>query len=144
MPKRLHQQLAAPCNALSASDLAAITPTRLTDDVVVIGRGTLPLFIAFLNRGCRNAAELRVGVAAPAIEHADLVWIIGIAEPKDCDSAIKMALRRVGKSGRVAIDATAMVARKGMERLIRYMKRLGLHVDSTHCVGTRIVMLAHG
>jgi len=55
-----------------------------------------------------------------------------------------MALRRAGKTGRIAIDATMLVARKGMERLVRYLKRLGLHVDSTHSVGTRIVLLAHG
>jgi hypothetical protein len=132
------------CTALTAGDLVAITPTRQTDDVVVIGHGTLPLLIAFLNRGCRSAAEFRVGVTAPPAEHADLVWITGIAEPKDCDSAIRMALRRAGKTGRIAIDATLLVARKGKERLIHYMKRLGLHVDSTHSIGTRIVMLAHG
>ena len=130
--------------ALTISDLLAVTPTKQTDDIVVIGHRTLPLFIAFLNRGCRSAAELRVGVAAPGAEHADLVWITGIAKPKDCDSAIRMALRRAGKTGRIAIDATMLVARKGMERLVRYLKRLGLHVDSTHSVGTRIVLLAHG
>lgn len=142
-PKGLSQQLTA-STALTVSDLVAITPTRQTDDVVVIGHGTLPLFIAFLNRGCRSAAELRVGVAAPGAEHADLVWITGIDTPKDCDSAIRMALRRTGKTGRIAIDATLLVARKGMERLLRYMKRLGLHVDSTHNVGSRTVLLAHG
>jgi len=129
---------------LAASDLAAITPTRLTDSVAIIGHGTLPLFIAFLNRGCRSAAELRVGVATPAAEPADLVWITGIAQPKDCDSAIRMALRRAGKSGCIAIDATLLVARRGLDSLIRRLKRLGLHVDSTHNIGTRIVMLAHG
>ncbi|MCW0234135.1 MAG: hypothetical protein OJJ21_11090 [Ferrovibrio sp.] len=144
MPKRLHQQVAASYTTLTANDLVAITPTGRTDDVVVIGHGTLPVFLALLNRGCRHAAELRVDVVAPHAEHADLAWITGISEPKDCDNAVKMALRRVGKSGRVAIDATVLVARKGMQRLIRYMKRLGLHVDSTHCVGTRIVLLAHG
>lgn len=137
------QQLAG-TTALTVNDLVAMTPTKQTDDIVVIGHGTLPLFIAFLNRGCRSAAELRVGVAAPGAEHADLVWITGIAESKDCDSAIRMALRRAGKSGRIAIDATLLVARKGMDRLVRYLKRLGLHVDSTHSVGTRIVLLAHG
>jgi hypothetical protein len=142
-PTSRKPQLSA-CIALAAGDLVAITPTRPTDDVVVIGHGTLPLFIAFLNRGCRSAAEFRVGVTAPSADHADLVWITGIAEPKDCDSAIRMALRRAGKTGRIAIDATLLVARKGKERLIRYMKRLGLHVDSTHSIGSRIVMLAHG
>lgn len=130
--------------APTAGDLVAITPTKQTDDVVVIGHGTLPLFLAFLNRGCRSAAEFRIGVVAPSTERADLVWITGIAEPKECDSAIRMALRRAGKTGRIAIDATLLVARKGKERLIRYLKRLGLYVDSTHSVGTRIVMLAHG
>lgn len=137
------QQLST-CTASTVIDLVAVTPTKLTDDVVVIGHGTLPLFIAFLNRGCRSAAEFRVGAVAPSAEHADLVWITGIAEPKDCDSAIRMALRRAGKTGRIAIDATLLIARKGKERLIRYMKRLGLHIDSTHSIGTRIVMLAHG
>lgn len=137
------QQLAG-TTALTVNDLVAMTPTKQTDDIVVIGHGTLPLFIAFLNRGCRSAAELRVGVAAPGAEHADLVWITGIAESKDCDSTIRMALRRAGKSGRIAIDATLLVARRGMERLVRYLKRLGLHVDSTHSIGTRIVLLAHG
>lgn len=142
-PKGRKPQLSA-STALAVTDLVAVTPTRQTDDVVVIGHDTLPLFIAFLNRGCRSAAEFRVGSVAPSAEHADLVWITGIAEPKDCDSAIRMALRRAGKTGRIAIDATLLVARKGMERLLRYMKRLGLHIDSTHSVGSRIVMLAHG
>lgn len=129
---------------MTASDLLAITPTRQTDDVVIIGHGTLPLFIAVLNRGCRSAAEFRVGSVAPSAGHADLVWITGIDRPKDCDSAIRMALRRAGTTGRIAIDATLLVARKGMAGLLRYMKRLGLHIDSTHSIGARIVMLAHG
>lgn len=128
----------------TAGDLVTLTPTRQTDHVVVIGHGTLPLFIALLNRGCRSAAEFRVGVVAPSVEQADLVWITGIDTPQDCDSAIRMALRRAGKTGRIAIDATLLVARRGMARLLRTMKRLGLHIDSTHSIGSRTVMLAHG
>lgn len=143
-PKRRTENPASVYTPATIGDLVAITPTVRNESIVVIGRGTLPFLLAFLNRGCRSAAELRISTAAPDVQPADLVWITGLVEPKDCDTAVRMALRRAGKRGRIAIDATVLAARKGLARLLRYMKRLGLQVDSTHCIGARIVLLAHG
>jgi len=126
------------------ASLIDITPTVAADSVVVIGRGTLPMMLAFLRRGCRHAAELRAGPVAPDVEPADLAWITGVVEPGDCDSALQAALRRIGHHGRLAVDVTAMAARRGLGRVLRWLRRNGVTVDATHCIGSRIVVLAHG
>lgn len=124
--------------------LIDVTPTGAQDRVVVIGRGTLPLMLAFLRRGCLSAAELRASVVSPDAEPADLAWITGVVERRDCDNALRAALRRIGHHGRLAVDVTAMAARRGLVAVLRWLRGHGLTVDATHCVGSRIVVLAHG
>jgi hypothetical protein len=127
-----------------AAGLIGITPTGRTDSVVVIGRGTLPLLLAFLRRGCRSAGELRPDAVAADAEPADLAWITGVIEARDYDSALRAALRRIGRHGRLAVDVTALAARRGLQRALRWLRGNGLTVDATHCVGSRIIVLAHG
>ncbi|MFC3675295.1 hypothetical protein [Ferrovibrio xuzhouensis] len=128
---------------LTAS-LIDVTPVKATDRVVVIGHGTLPMLLAFLRRGCRMAAELRPDVVAPDAEPADLAWITGVMKTGEYDNALRAALRRIGRHGRLAVDVTAMAARRGLRRVLRWLRGNGLTVDATHCIGSRIVVLAHG
>lgn len=126
------------------ASLIAVTPTTGLDRVVVIGHGTLPLMLAFMHRGCRAAAELRASAVSPDAQPADLAWITGVVERSDCDNALRAALRGIGHHGRLAIDATAMAVRRGLNAVLRWLRRNGLAIDGTHTVGNRIVILAHG
>jgi len=121
-------------------DVAPLCPR---DRVVVIGHGTLPFMLAFMRRGCRSAAELRATPVSPAAEPADLAWITGVVERRDCDNALRAALRHIGRHGRLAIDATGMSARRGLDAVLCWLRHNGLTIDATHCIGARIVVLAH-
>jgi len=124
--------------------LIDLTPTDPAASVVVIGRGTLPLMLAFLRRGCAGATELRALGAAPGAEPAQLAWITGIISRDEADNALRAALHRIGRHGRLAFDATLLTARIGLKAVLQWLRGHGLTVDATRRIGGRVVVLAHG
>src|SRR3546814_20732983 len=94
------------------------------------------MLLAFLRRGCRMAAEFRPGLFAPDAEPADLAWITGVMKTGEYDNALRAALSRIGRHGRLAVDVTAMAARRGLPRVLSWLRGHGLTVAATHSIGS--------
>lgn len=127
-------------SAAQVDRIMAVTHLPITAHVTLIGRHTLPLLLALLQRGCMAVRSLRPGTPSPDRETADLAWIVDVQGDVELDDALHAARSRIGATGRVVVEGANCICRDGLKAIRDHAVAVGLDVISFDHNARRLVL----
>ena len=120
--------------------MMAIAHLPATAHIVLIGRSTLPLLLAFLQRGCAAVRSLRPDAPSPDCEPADLAWIVDVRDEAELDDALHAARSRIGTTGRVVVEGADCICRDGLTSIRDHAVALSLDVIAFDHKARRLIL----